>query len=140
MGIKLSTAPAEFLAKLPPSVAAMAEPKTEEELQDSIARWLTREGIQFTRSRMDMPTTNRPGTADFICCVERFYLAIECKMPGKTPSVEQKKELASVARNGGEVLVAYDLASVQKVVLKLQARARFIEEIVKRNGLNLKYI
>jgi hypothetical protein len=110
----------------------------EKELQEDVARWLEMAGVHFTRSRMDKRTTTPNGTADFICCVEGLYLAIECKCKGGILSPAQTLELKAIQSSKGRVIVAYDLKTVQKEVRNLQAEMRYVRETLYKQGWKMK--
>ena len=49
---------------------------------------------------MDRATTNNPGTPDFLFAIKGQAVALEAKLPGRVPSIEQLKMLTALSSNG----------------------------------------
>lgn len=82
-------------------------------VKSAVKLWLKQRKAYFY-----MPMQNgmgRVGIPDFIVCLQGRFIAIETKAPGKknntTPN--QKRELASIHRAGGEALVIDDVAQLK---------------------------
>lgn len=114
------------------------EARTEKQLQDWVLQWLDSQGIEVTPFRMDKPTTTRPGTPDFICCVEGQSLYIECKARGGKLSPAQLLRHRAIQANKGRVIVAFNLEDVQKEVRNIQAEMRFVRETLYKSGWKMK--
>lgn len=65
----------------------------------------------------------RAGIPDFICCVNGFFLAIECKAGANEPTALQKLELDAIMQAGGAALVVNEtnIEDVTKIVEGLNA-------------------
>lgn len=66
----------------------------------------------------------RAGVPDIVCCVNGFFLAIECKAgQGKTTAL-QERELENIRMSGGMALVVYeeDMHIVQSAIQLLKMR------------------
>ena len=50
----------------------------------------------------------RAGIPDIICCVNGFFLAIECKAGKGKPTALQDRELGRIRVAGGTAIVVYD--------------------------------
>lgn len=60
-------------------------------------------------------------TVDFLCCIEGYFVGIETKAPGKTPSLRQRLTLQEIENAGGISLWGDDPSSI---VSQLQAILR----------------
>lgn len=66
----------------------------------------------------------RAGIPDIVCCVNGFFLAIECKAGKGQTTALQERELENIRMSGGLALVVYegDFHIVSSAVLVLQQR------------------
>ena len=66
----------------------------------------------------------RVGIPDIICCVNGYFLAIECKAGNNKPTALQKMELQAITEAGGVALLVNEenLADVAKAVEALKLR------------------
>lgn len=78
----------------------------EAKTKTAVKRALAEAGVYYF-----MPPANgygRSGIPDVVCCVNGYFLAIECKAGrGKTTAL-QARELQSIEKAGGVALVIYD--------------------------------
>lgn len=60
----------------------------------------------------------RSGVPDIICCVNGFFLAIECKAGGNKPTALQELEIEKIQAAGGAAVVINEgnLATVKEIV------------------------
>jgi len=73
-----------------------------------------------------MPAANgygRVGVPDIICCINGFFLAIECKAGSNKPTALQERELDKIAEAGGISMVVNEEAmdGLEAVVERLKA-------------------
>lgn len=97
---------------------AAADQRTERELQNDIANLLRQRDIYFVQSRMDRPTTNRTGLADFLIILHGGHvLAVEVKVAGGQFSEEQQKDYQTYFRQTGQIKHAvYSLPQFREVL------------------------
>jgi Holliday junction resolvase len=72
----------------------------------AVKKVLDAEGVWYF-----MPAANgygRAGIPDFICCVNGYFLAIECKAGNNEPTLLQERELDRIIKAGGIALVIHD--------------------------------
>lgn len=84
-------------------------PASESDLHDDILEWVRVRGFLAIHSRMDRRTTTAKGVADFIIVTHRNVYFIECKRPGKKPTVEQAAFLAHVQKLGWPNAVVHSM-------------------------------
>lgn len=67
----------------------------------------------------------RVGIPDIICCVNGYFLAIECKAGKNTPTALQKMEMDAIMEAGGVALLIREdnIEDVTKVIEGLQKAA-----------------
>ncbi len=94
----------------------------EAELQDSIEELLQGFGqaAYWVRARMDLPTTTKKGTPDFVGCVRGIPFAMEVKRKGSKPTVEQLGELLRARLAGAKTATVYSLAEARDFLDSLQ--------------------
>lgn len=90
-----------------------AEIKSERDLQNQIASWLSLHNIWFTRSAMNKRTTNAIGTPDFILSVDGKAIAFEVKYGTRKPDPEQSACMSDMLVNGWRVEVVRSLEEVK---------------------------
>lgn len=61
---------------LPEEACAVADARSERELQKNIAQLLGTHGIFYVRARMDKKTTTKKGVPDFLFAVQRRYTTL----------------------------------------------------------------
>jgi Holliday junction resolvase len=96
----------------------------EKKIKNYIGKILKEEGVYHF-----FPMTGgfgRSGIPDIICCVDGYYLAIECKAGTNKPTALQVREIESIRSAGGVAIVAneenWDM--VRELVRKLKAQAK----------------
>jgi hypothetical protein len=94
-------------------------PANERALQNQIENWLRLKGITAIRSRMDRKTSNNKGTPDFLFAVKGRAVAVECKLPGIRPTIEQQKILVALANDGWKVAVIHTLDELRSLLASL---------------------
>jgi hypothetical protein len=75
-------------------------------VKDAVKQELDRAGVWYF-----MPAANgygRAGIPDIVCCVNGFFLAIECKAGNNQPTLLQDRELERIEAAGGIALVISD--------------------------------
>ncbi len=60
---------------------------------------------------------NRAGVPDIICCLNGFFVAIECKRKGNKAKVLQEYKIEKIKAAGG---IAFVADNVSQVILNLQ--------------------
>jgi len=85
--------------------AAAFVPKSEGDLQDLIAKDLTRRGIWFDCDAMHKKRTGPKGTPDFLFCVNGQACAVEAKFGKGTLSPEQRETIPAMTANGWRIAV-----------------------------------
>lgn len=92
----------------------------EKRVKDKVVTILKTEGVYYF-----FPATHgygRSGVPDIICCVNGYFLAIECKAGTNKPTLLQVREIEEIRAHGGLALVAneqnWDM--VQEYVRKLK--------------------
>ena len=94
-----------------------ANGKSEAEIQQEIADWLTSRRIFFIRSRMDRATSVSVGTPDFIGFSREFGpFAIEVKKPGCKETREQAGQLLHAKLEGARVGIAHSLKEAIQIL------------------------
>lgn len=81
--------------------------------------------LQSHRVYHFMPAANgygRAGIPDFICCVNGYFLAIECKAGTNKPTALQQMELSAILEAGGVSLIVNEdnVEDVVKVIEELK--------------------
>lgn len=71
-------------------------PDAESEIHDYILSYCHSRGWLAIHSRMDRRTTTAKGISDFICITPKTVVFVECKMPGKKPTPEQRAFLTAI--------------------------------------------
>lgn len=89
------------------------EIKSERDLQEQIAQYLTMKDIAFDRDRMDKRRTGTKGWPDFTFAWYGTPVAIECKAPDGKLTLEQELLHGKLWHNGWTVKV---VTSLQEVV------------------------
>jgi hypothetical protein len=133
MGLNPKTIPDSILSRIQPQdskadlprlditgrITADANIKIERQLQNQIHSWLRLKGITAIRSRMDRKTSNNKGTPDFLFAIGGRAVAIECKMRGLHPTIEQQKMLVALENDGWRVAVIHSLDELRSVLASL---------------------
>lgn len=67
----------------------------------------------------------RTGIPDFICCVDGFFFAIECKAGTNKPTALQKLEISSITEAGGVAIVVNEdnLGDIAKIIEGLRRKS-----------------
>lgn len=58
-----------------------------------------------------MPAANgygRAGIPDFVCCINGYFLSIECKAGANKPTALQEREMENIRKAGGMALVIWE--------------------------------
>lgn len=79
----------------------------EKKVKDKVVKTLKDNGVYYF-----FPATygmGRSGVPDIICCVNGYFLAIECKAGDNKPTALQQRELNAIAGAGGSALVVNEL-------------------------------
>ena len=134
--MKLPTVPTEgFLQALPPEereklgkagltkaeARALYEHRQERELQRDVWNYLTLKGVYFESDRMDKRTSGKKGRADFRCCVDGKFLALECKVETGTLSKAQAAEAARLRKSGGKFAVVFTLQDAIETIREVES-------------------
>jgi Holliday junction resolvase len=61
----------------------------------------------------------RAGIPDIICCINGFFLAIECKAGANKPTALQQRELNLITLASGAALVVTDDLTTQQELLRV---------------------
>ena len=82
----------------------------EGKVKDKIKKLLVKHGAYF-----DMPVSNGMGkpSLDFIVCSNGYYMGLEAKAEGKTPTPRQLNTMRQMAEAGAAVMVVHDEASLE---------------------------
>lgn len=75
----------------------------EKKVKDKVVSVLKAEGVYYF-----FPATHgfgRSGVPDVVCCVNGFFLAIECKANGNKPTALQVREIEAIRRVNGVAVV-----------------------------------
>lgn len=104
-----------------PAIPTPPSRKSEADIQGEIEDYLRGLGhvCWFTRSRMDCPTTNRPGTPDFIGILRGVPFTFEVKRPGCKETREQAGELLWFGLAGGTSAIVHSLAEAVATIAAL---------------------
>lgn len=97
------------------------ELKDETELQDQIAQYLRLKEIPFFRQRMDKRTTGTVGWPDFSYVFQGKACFIECKMPGKDLSDEQRDIQLQLVAAGAHYRIVRSLPEAVEAVHEAEA-------------------
>lgn len=64
----------------------------------------------------------RTGIPDFVCCVNGYFFAIECKANGNKPTALQQMEISAIMEAGGVAIVVNEdnLGDIAKIVEELK--------------------
>ena len=87
--------------------------QAEAKVQKDIINWLTFQGAWVVKTI----ATNKGGTPDVIACLNGFFIAIEVKQPGGTPSPLQLAQIIKIREADGIAFVADNLDKV-KIMLE----------------------
>lgn len=110
---------AKSAPKIPPLFpAAHGQELREDKLQDDIEDYLKSlmPRCWYDRKRMDVPTTSRLGVPDFIGWIDGKPFALEVKVRGKKPTIEQQGELRWAHLAGASARVVYTLEEVVELI------------------------
>ena len=93
----------------------------EGKVKDAVVAILKEEGVYYF-----FPATHgygRSGVPDIVCCVNGYFLAIECKAGKNKPTLLQVRELERIRAAGGVAAVADEenWEMVRKLVRDLKA-------------------
>lgn len=108
-------------------VDAKATAKCERDIQDKIRQFLDLRGWFYAWQRMDKRASGKLGQPDFVICLpfrrgvadHGLFCAIECKMPGNSPTPQQQTALQAIHRDGGEILVTSSAQSAIDWLIQL---------------------
>jgi hypothetical protein len=95
------------------------ELKSEKELQQLIANWLTINEIYFVRQRMDKASNVQVGAPDFHCCFAGKFVGIEVKVGANHPTPDQVRELQSIEKSGGLAFTVRSIAELKQIADRL---------------------
>ena len=94
----------------------------EKKVKDKVTAILRAEDVYYF-----FPATHgygRSGVPDIVCCVDGYFLAIECKAGTNKPTLLQVREIESIRAHGGLAIVVneqnWDM--VQEYVRKFKTR------------------
>ena len=94
--------------------------RSERDLQRIVIAWLRHRGYTVIVSAMHMATSNNVGTPDLLLAVKGRALAIECKMPGCSPTEDQLKMMQAMRLDGWVTIVIQHLEQVVSVIRDLE--------------------
>lgn len=97
--------------------------KSERDLQNQIASWLSLNNIWFTRSAMNKRTTNTVGTPDFLLAVNGRAIGLEVKFGAGKLRPEQENAITAMSKNGWCVAVVRSLPEVIEFIKEVQRAA-----------------
>ncbi len=107
------------LSELVSRAAAKSDVKREKELQNQIENFLRLRGITAIRSGMHRKTSNNLGTPDFLFAIWGRAVALECKLPGRHPTEDQKRVMAGLVKDGWYVKIVHTLDEALAVLAAL---------------------
>ena len=84
----------------------------EKQIQNKILKFLRNHG-GYWRKISDKYNIGMP---DVVGCYRGVFVAIEIKAMGKVTTPKQQYELQQIKEQGGNILIAYDVASVEKLI------------------------
>lgn len=87
--------------------------QAEAKVQKDIINWLVFKGAWVVKTI----ATNKGGTPDVIACLNGFFIAIEVKKPGGTPSPLQLAQIIKIHEANGIAFVTDNLDKV-KIMLE----------------------
>lgn len=76
----------------------------EGKVKDKVVSMLKEEGVYYF-----FPATHgfgRSGVPDIVCCVNGYFLAVECKAGKNKPTALQVREIEAIRRSNGVAVVA----------------------------------
>lgn len=111
-----------------PEIAEAQEIKSERELQNQIASYLSVRDIFFGRQRMDKRSNMTLGWPDFAMAYKGVPIALECKVGTGKQSEEQAKAQVRMEANGWRYFEVRSLAEV-KIILDVFSGHDFIEKV-----------
>jgi hypothetical protein len=95
---------------------AVADSKSERELQRLLGEYLRKWGIPYNVSRFDKKTTGTPGWPDFTFPFKGKFYALECKSEEGKLSEDQENCERAIKANGGEYHVIRKLQQVKELL------------------------
>ena len=90
----------------------------EADLKAKYRLYLEKEGCFW--SNVTGGNYSKPGDPDTIACIDGYYLAIEAKTPGETPTEEQILRKMQIIASGGMHMYAYHLEDVKDAVRRIR--------------------
>lgn len=102
---------------------ALAEAKTEKQLQEQIAALLRRQDVPYIRPAMFKKSTLPVGWPDFTFAYHGFPIAWECKIANNKPTKEQKELHERLERQGWEVATIRTLLQAQGFLFRMEQAA-----------------
>lgn len=91
----------------------------EKKIKDAVVKVLKEEGVYYF-----FPLTygmGRSGVPDIICCVDGYFLGIECKAEGGRVTALQLSEIDKIKKAGGEAVLAVGSEATQITIQAINA-------------------